>query len=220
MAPKKKKSRKTNWKSPVVKALKTGAPYLVFGILFGYFLSKSRATDYNSILNMFRFKEFQLYGVMIVSVALTAWGLFWMRFGDRSSKWKSILRDPYTWAAVVLLLAIWVVPYLPPASWFHNVMIPMIVAEIALVLFWVCSRAEIKIKGNSEWKPLKWDSNRLVGALLFGAGWAFAGTSPAACLAQIGEGKWMAFATLIGIAAGVIAYKKLKPRTTPNDQVW
>lgn len=54
-------------------------PYLVFGTLFGYFLSKSRATDYDTIVNMFMFREFQLYGVIGTAIATIALGLFLLR---------------------------------------------------------------------------------------------------------------------------------------------
>ncbi len=38
--------------------------FILFGFLFGYFLSKARATDYDAIRDMFLVKEFQLYGVI------------------------------------------------------------------------------------------------------------------------------------------------------------
>jgi uncharacterized membrane protein YedE/YeeE len=53
--------------------------FVAFGTLFGYFLSKSRATDYDSIIAMFQWKEFQLYGVIGTAVAVIALGLFLMR---------------------------------------------------------------------------------------------------------------------------------------------
>ena len=124
--------------------------YLGFGVLFGYFLSKARATDYDSIVDMFLCREFQLYGVLLTAVAVTALGLFWFR---RIGKISSPDRSP-------------------------------------------------------EWKGLKWNPNRIIGAFIFGAGWALAGTCPATALAQIGEGKLVALATVIGIFAGIWTYKK------------
>jgi len=137
-------------------------PYLGFGILFGYFLSKSRATDYDSIVAMFLCREFQLYGVIITAVAVVSLGLFLLRrSGNKTFSGKTL-----------------------------------------------------------EMEPLAWDPNRLAGAFLFGAGWALAGTCPGTSLAQIGEGKLIAFATVLGIAAGVWAYKKFKPGISPkNDAV-
>ncbi|SRR5579871_1994208 len=137
-------------------------PYLGFGILFGYFLSKSRATDYDSIEAMFLCREFQLYGVIIVSVAVVSLGLFLLRRSGNKA---------YSGQAV-------------------------------------------------EMEPLTWDPSRLAGAFLFGAGWALAGTCPGTSLAQIGEGKLIAVATVVGIVAGVWAYKKFKPGIAPkNDAV-
>lgn len=159
MAP--RKIKKVSSKAPVskFKMFLEGLPYVVFGILFGFFLSKSRATDYDSIVAMFRCREFHLYGVILVAIAVTALGLFLLRLGQR--------------------------PLVPQSA--------------------------------KDWKSLKWNPSRLVGALVFGAGWGLAGTCPATALAQIGEGKLMAFVTVIGIAAGVWAYRKIKPIGPDNN---
>jgi len=155
-------SKITRRKSPKVSAPESAFPYIAFGILFGYFLSKSRATDYDSIIAMFRCREFQLYGVILVAVAVTSLGLFLLRRGGNKS-----------------------------------------------------------FSGQKvDLEPLKWDPNRLAGAFLFGAGWALAGTCPGTALAQIGEGKLIAFVTVIGIGTGVWAYKKFKPGPSgKNEQV-
>lgn len=42
----------------------------------------------------------------------------------------------------------------------------------------------------------------VIGGVLFGAGWAIAGACPGAALAQLGEGKVWALASLFGIALG------------------
>jgi uncharacterized protein len=42
-----------------------------------------------------------------------------------------------------------------------------------------------------------------LGALLFGAGWAIAGTCPGTALAQIGEGRLAGLVTVLGIVLGV-----------------
>ena len=70
MAPKKKTAKKTATPQVPVWAL------ILFGTLFGYFLSKSRATDFDTILNMFLFTDTQLYGVIAVAVIVIALGLF------------------------------------------------------------------------------------------------------------------------------------------------
>jgi uncharacterized membrane protein YedE/YeeE len=46
--------------------------YLVFGVVFGYVLSRSGAADYNYIQGMFLLQEFQLYGIIGSAVAFTA----------------------------------------------------------------------------------------------------------------------------------------------------
>src|SRR5262245_25984475 len=135
--------------------------YLAFGVLFGYFLSKSRATDYDAILEMFRWKEFQLYGVIGTAIAAIALGLFLL-------DWKSI-----------------------PAR-----------------------------SGDSlELEKLKWEPNRLFGAFILGAGWALAGTCPGTSLTQLGEGKVVAIFTVLGIFAGVWAYKKYGPKFSGKEDV-
>jgi uncharacterized protein len=136
-------------------------PYLLFGVLFGYFLSKSRATDYDSIVDMFLCKEFQLYGVIGTAILVTSFGLFLMK---RSRK-PTFSGTPF------------------------------------------------------EGETLKWEPRRLAGAFLFGAGWALAGTCPGTSLAQLGEGKFIAIFTVIGIGAGVWAYKRFKSGTSSKDQV-
>lgn len=50
---------------------------------------------------------------------------------------------------------------------------------------------------NQTTKPMT--SSLPVGALLFGAGWALSGTCPGTALAQVGEGRLAALATLAGI---------------------
>lgn len=88
------RSRKSTGESPW--------PPLLFGVLFGYLLSKARVTDYDAVAGLFTWKgfkplavpfggapagsgisfpfmDFQLYGVLLVAVAVIALGLFWMR---------------------------------------------------------------------------------------------------------------------------------------------
>lgn len=48
------------------------------------------------------------------------------------------------------------------------------------------------------------------GALLFGTGWALSGTCPGTALAQIGEGRWAAIATFVGIVVGACVARRLR----------
>lgn len=57
----------------------TSLLYLVFGVAFGFLLSRSRASDYNAILGMFRFDDFHIMGVMAAAIGTAALGLLWLR---------------------------------------------------------------------------------------------------------------------------------------------
>jgi uncharacterized membrane protein YedE/YeeE len=73
-------------------------PYLAFGALFGYFLSKARATDYDTIMDMFLCREFQLYGVIMTAIAVIALGLFLMRRkGIMALSGKPMELEPLAW---------------------------------------------------------------------------------------------------------------------------
>ncbi len=147
-------------KKKVSTALSTGSllAYVLFGVLFGYFLSKARATDYDSIIDMFMFKEFQLYGVIGVAILVVAAGLFLThRFKKPTLSGKAL-----------------------------------------------------------DWEPVAFEPSRLIGAFLFGAGWALAGTCPGTVLTQLGEGKVFAIFTILGIGVGVWAFQKWQPKAA-ND---
>ncbi len=55
-------------------------------------------------------------------------------------------------------------------------------------------------------KPRK--PGNVVGAVIFGAGWALTGTCPGTVLAQIGEGQVVAGFTLAGVFGGVLLYRR------------
>lgn len=63
--------------------------YLVAGTIFGFVLSRSGAADFNYIVGMFLFEEFQLYGIMATAVAIGAPGMLLIKrrgrtaFGER-----------------------------------------------------------------------------------------------------------------------------------------
>jgi uncharacterized membrane protein YedE/YeeE len=134
--------------------------FVLFGFFFGYFLSKSRATDYDSIIDMFMVKDFQLYGVIGTAVLVVAAGLF------LASRYKM---ETFSGKAL-------------------------------------------------DWQPLKFDPKRLIGAFIFGAGWALAGTCPGTVVTQLGEGKVYAIATILGILGGVWTYAKWKPKDSDGSQ--
>lgn len=126
---------------------------LLFGTLFGYFLSKSRATDFDTIVNMFLFTDLQLYGVIAVALAVITLGLFLLRRQSRGFA-----------------------------------------------------------KQVDAWDNPPLERKRLIGAFVFGAGWALAGICPGTVFTQLGEGKWSAFFPLLGLFAGVFVFLRFKSK--------
>ncbi|VAW81846.1 hypothetical protein MNBD_GAMMA13-1278 [hydrothermal vent metagenome] len=55
----------------------------------------------------------------------------------------------------------------------------------------------------------KFHKGTIPGGMLFGAGWAITGACPSVALVQLGEGKFLALVTVIGIFAGVWGFRKL-----------
>jgi len=178
--------------------------YVLFGTLFGYFLSKARATDYDTIVDMFLFRDFQLWGVILTAIIVIVMGLFLLRFGVRGSIGIFLF-------VVTLGLLGWRF-----GTWTLGITALLVLAGY---IFLRIKGVPTLIDEAQDWKPLKWDPNRLIGAFIFGAGWALAGTCPGTSLAQIGEGKVVAFFTVVGIFAGVWAYHKFKPVPDSEDDV-
>ena len=52
----------------------------------------------------------------------------------------------------------------------------------------------------------KFKKGLVLGAILFGIGWAITGTCPGPAITMVGEGKLTAIVTLIGIFAGTYAH--------------
>ena len=87
-------------------------PYVLFGVLFGYMLSKAGATDYDTIIDMFRpsnlhidrtpstwywhLEALRLYGVLGVAIAVIALGLFLLQ---RSQK-PTLSGKPLDWGSL------------------------------------------------------------------------------------------------------------------------
>ena len=109
------RKKKTSW-------LDGPLPTILFGTAFGYFLSKARATDYDTIVGMFLFRGFkappnprhmdegaswqmpfqdpQLYGVLLVAVVVIALGLFLFRLkGVRGRGGDRLVfeKTPFEW---------------------------------------------------------------------------------------------------------------------------
>ena len=128
--------------------------FIVFGALWGFVLSRARATDYDTIAAMFRFTDLHLYGVIGSAIATAALG-FWLlrQAGSRTATGRPVELSDKPWH----LGAVW-------------------------------------------------------GGLTFGAGWALSGACPGTSLAQIGEGKLVAWFTAAGILLGTYLYGRARSR--------
>lgn len=58
--------------------------FIAFGAAFGFVLSRSGATDYQVIQEMFLFEDFQLYGIIGTAVAVIAPGLWALKRHGRT----------------------------------------------------------------------------------------------------------------------------------------
>ncbi len=138
---------------------------LIFGVLFGFVLSRIGATDYDAIAGMFKLTDLHLMGVIGGAVALSALGFALLR---RKAA-RSLNGEPIT----------------------------------------------LSPKPMTRWL--------VAGSLMFGVGWALSGTCPGTALAQLGEGRWAALATIAGILLGsyLVEFRSARPATnetkTPED---
>jgi uncharacterized membrane protein YedE/YeeE len=75
---------------------------------------------------------------------------------------------------------------------------------VALPLFaWLKAK---KLKGL-QWPHRRMTPGTLPGAAIFGIGWAVTGTCPGPAVVQIGEGHFVALATVAGIFVGNLVYE-------------
>lgn len=135
----------------------------LFGMLFGFALSRVGATDYDAIAGLFQLRDFTLAGVMGVAIALLA-------------------------------IAFTLLRRLRPLR---------------------SSGEPLSL----EQKPMQ--RGLALGSLLFGAGWALAGTCPGTALAQLGEGRLAAVATLAGIlvSSGLVELWQKRRHAAPRGPV-
>jgi len=114
---------------------------LLFGIGFGFVLSRIGATNHDAISSMFLLQDLRLAGVMLVAIGVSALGFLLVR----RVRLTSLRGTP------IVLTA----------------------------------------KPFNRWLPL--------GSLMFGVGWSLSGACPGTALAQVGEGRLSALATVAGI---------------------
>ena len=76
---------------------------------------------------------------------------------------------------------------------------------LSIVLFRIFGR---RLKLGS----VRFHKGTIIGAILFGIGWAVTGVCPGVALIQIGQGIWPAFATLAGIFTGIWIHGRFQKR--------
>jgi uncharacterized membrane protein YedE/YeeE len=129
-------------------------PYLAWGILFGFLLSRSGAARFDYIHGMFLFTNLTLYGVICGAIAVAAPGMWLMRRMQKAGR----------------------------------------------------------IRGSIPFPRRRMTPGTLPGAALFGLGWAVSGTCPGPAAVQLGEGHWVALATIAGILLGNSVYAAMHRR--------
>jgi uncharacterized membrane protein YedE/YeeE len=65
-------------------------------------------------------------------------------------------------------------------------------------------------RGRLGLAPVRFHKGTILGAALFGIGWAVTGVCPGVALIQIGQGIWPAFTTLAGIFTGIWIHSRLQ----------
>lgn len=62
------------------------------------------------------------------------------------------------------------------------------------------------------WSVSKPERRNVVGSLIFGTGWAFAGACPGPVATQLGQGVAWSLFTIVGIVTGIVLYKRRQAR--------
>jgi uncharacterized membrane protein YedE/YeeE len=104
------------------------APWVhaLFGLAFGFVLSRSGAADYDFVQAMFLFESFQLYGIIGTAVAVTAPGLWLLKRHGRTLGGAPLVvrpkpRHPGNVAGGVLFGIGWSITGMCPGPIFVNV---------------------------------------------------------------------------------------------------
>jgi uncharacterized membrane protein YedE/YeeE len=93
----------------------------------------------------------------------------------------------------------------------HLVGVIGLAIAVAAIGFGLFRRFGIRARGGAPLALAKkpYGPGVIWGGLLFGAGWAIAGTCPGTALAQIGEGRLAGIVTFIGIVLGAYAQNRV-----------
>lgn len=62
------------------------------------------------------------------------------------------------------------------------------------------------------WSVSKPERRNVVGSLMFGTGWAFAGACPGPVATQLGQGVAWSLFTIVGILSGIVLFKRRRAR--------
>jgi uncharacterized membrane protein YedE/YeeE len=79
---------------------------------------------------------------------------------------------------------------------------------VALPVFWVLRNRVPRL----PWPHRRLTPGTLPGAAIFGIGWALTGTCPGPAVVQVGEGHFVALATVAGILVGNLCYEAVHRR--------
>ena len=127
---------------------------VAFGALFGFILSRSGATRFDFLHDMFLFRSFHMYGLIGTAIPVVMLGFQLIRRLKANGRLPPSTRLPSRRS--------------------HPGVVP--------------------------------------GAAVFGAGWALSGTCPGPAAIQVGEGRWIALATVGGILLGNWLYGRVHAR--------
>jgi hypothetical protein len=88
--------------------------------------------------------------------------------------------------------------------------------------FWLLRRAGDRTAGGRpiQFRDKPWHTGAVWGGLTLGAGWALSGACPGTALAQIGEGKLVAWFTAAGVLVGTYLYGWVRSQvSTPTPSI-
>ena len=167
-----------------------------FGMLFGILLHRGRVTDYNVIVNQFRFRDFTVLKIMLTAIIVGGIGV-WLLHGAGHAEYQV---KPANLLGVVLGAALF---------------------GIGMVLYGYCPGTGVAAIASGSVHALVGFAGMLAGAILYALSypWVEKHIQPVAALGKVrlpqvtGLPEVVWFALLIAIAAGVfwLLEKKSKP---------
>jgi hypothetical protein len=89
----------------------------------------------------------------------------------------------------------------------HMFGLAFVTTAVAAVGTYLLSRSRLGEGLRGVTRPIQRGS--ITGGIVFGIGWAVSGSCPGTVLVQIGSGRWIAFATLVGLILGNLVYERI-----------